>query len=211
MPISTVSKGESHARQHAQKRRVVFFDAKKISAAVERKLAHGGGRIDSSLYETGVNSRRSGFPAQWACSTRLIMTRWISRREIQPGNALDVLYEKLQAKNGDVVGHGNVSVCRAGARQSHAENLSFQLDRGPGLPIIMTGMARKHPQSAAAHAHQRHGDHLWLRHAQPSDPRLFKNASRRRFRRTDRQHRFMPAGDGTVSNFPAARAVTAIT
>ena len=82
------------------------FTVKKTSMDVERKLAHAGGRIDSSLYETGVSS---GIPAG-------VLNDMISaysydvdfQREIQPGDNMDVLFESLQTKSGVVAGHGNV-------------------------------------------------------------------------------------------------------
>jgi len=82
------------------------FAVKKMDIPLERKLARAGGRIESSLYETGI---ASGLPAS-------VLEEVISaysydvdfQRDIQPGNAMDVLFERLETKDGEVAGHGDV-------------------------------------------------------------------------------------------------------
>ncbi len=82
------------------------FAVHKIDLPLERKLARAGGRIDSSLYETGVDS---GIPA--ALLEELIAAYSYDvdfQRDIQRGDGMDVLFERLQTESGTVAGHGNV-------------------------------------------------------------------------------------------------------
>jgi murein DD-endopeptidase MepM/ murein hydrolase activator NlpD len=82
------------------------FAAKKVNAPTERRLARAGGRIDSSLYETGVSS---GLPP--ALLSEMINAYSYDvdfQREIQPGDTMDALFERIQTKEGAVAGHGNL-------------------------------------------------------------------------------------------------------
>jgi murein DD-endopeptidase MepM/ murein hydrolase activator NlpD len=82
------------------------FIAKKVTAPVERKLARAAGRIDSSLYETGM---AQGVPVSILSEIIGAYSYDIDfQRDIQPGDNMDVLFERLQTKEGVVAGHGNV-------------------------------------------------------------------------------------------------------
>lgn len=82
------------------------FELKKIDISMERKLAHAGGRINSSLYETGVET---GLPLGVLNDVINAYSYDVDfQREIQPGDTIDVLYEKLQTKDGTAIGNGDV-------------------------------------------------------------------------------------------------------
>ncbi|MBY0406763.1 MAG: peptidoglycan DD-metalloendopeptidase family protein [Rickettsiales bacterium] len=82
------------------------FAAKEIKAQLFQESARAGGEITSSLYETGINS---GIPAN-------ILGELISaysydvdfQRDIHSGDRIDVLFERLQTKEGTVAENGNV-------------------------------------------------------------------------------------------------------
>ena len=82
------------------------FDVKKINVEIEKKLARATGRIDSSLYETGISS---GMPVGVLADLISAYSYDVDfQREIQPGDNIDVLFERLQTKNGVTAGHGDV-------------------------------------------------------------------------------------------------------
>jgi len=82
------------------------FVTKKVNAALEKKLARAGGRIDSSLYETGVES---GIPTGVIADIIQAYSYDVDfQRDIQPGDTTDILYERIQTKDGVAAGHGNV-------------------------------------------------------------------------------------------------------
>lgn len=82
------------------------FTAQKVDTPVDLKLARAGGRIDSSLYDTGVGS---GLPPSLLNELITAYSYDVDfQREIQPGDGLDVLFERYQTKDGDTAGHGNV-------------------------------------------------------------------------------------------------------
>ena len=82
------------------------FEVKKIIEPVERRLAHAGGKINSSLYETGMNS---GIPAGLLNDIITAYSYDVDfQRDIQPGDTMDVLYERLETKQGTAAGHGNI-------------------------------------------------------------------------------------------------------
>lgn len=98
LPVSATATVEAKRRTDDD------FDVKKIDAPVERKLARAGGRINSSLYETGSSS---GLPATMLNQIITAYSYDVDfQREIQPGNAIDVLYEKYQTKEGVGTGVG---------------------------------------------------------------------------------------------------------
>jgi len=102
LPVSTTSTVEI-TRKNAEKN---DFDVKKIVLPVERKLAHAGGKITSSLYETGM---ASGIPA--GLLNDIITTYSYDvdfQRDIQPGDMMDVLYERMETKDGIAAGNGEV-------------------------------------------------------------------------------------------------------
>jgi murein DD-endopeptidase MepM/ murein hydrolase activator NlpD len=82
------------------------FEVKKIIEPVERRLAHAGGKINSSLYETGVTA---GIPASLLNDIINAYSYDVDfQRDIQPGDSMDVLYERLETKDGASAGHGNM-------------------------------------------------------------------------------------------------------
>src|SRR5262249_13419036 len=82
------------------------FETKQASVPVERKLARAGGRIDSSLYETGVGS---GLPPALVQEIINAYSYDVDfQRDIKNGDGIDVLFEQLRTPSGTHVGHGNV-------------------------------------------------------------------------------------------------------
>lgn len=82
------------------------FAAKEIKAQVFHKTAHAGGRIDSSLYETGM---AHGIPA--GVLNELITAYSYDvdfQRDIHSGDKINVLFDRLQTKEGTVASNGNV-------------------------------------------------------------------------------------------------------
>ena len=83
------------------------FTAKQVDIPVTSKLTHAGGIIESSLYQTVVDD---GLPP--ALVGELIKAYSYDvdfQREIKQGNSMNVLFERLHAKEtGQEVGHGNV-------------------------------------------------------------------------------------------------------
>lgn len=82
------------------------FAVKKLEAKVERKLAHAGGKITSSLYETAADA---GLPVGLVGSLINAYSYDVDfQRDIKDGDEISVLYEKLQTEKGESVGTGNV-------------------------------------------------------------------------------------------------------
>ncbi len=82
------------------------FSAKVVDSPIERKLARAGGRISNSFYETGISA---GIPP--ALLEQIVSAYSYDvdfQRDIQRGDALDVLFEKLQTKEGANAGHGDI-------------------------------------------------------------------------------------------------------
>lgn len=82
------------------------FDVKKIIEPVERRLSHAGGIINSSLYETGMGA---GIPAGLLNDIINAYSYDVDfQRDLQPGDSMDVLYERLETKEGNSAGNGNI-------------------------------------------------------------------------------------------------------
>ena len=82
------------------------FNVKKVDAPVYKKLAHAGGKINSSLYETGVDA---GIPP--AMINEIINAYSYDvdfQREIKSGNEIGVLFERMETADGTVAGNGNL-------------------------------------------------------------------------------------------------------
>lgn len=82
------------------------FAVKKVEVPVEKKLSRAGGKITGSLYETGVDA---GIPP--ALLSEIINAYSYDvdfQRDIQRGDGMDVLFEKLHTPSGEVAGYGNV-------------------------------------------------------------------------------------------------------
>lgn len=82
------------------------FAVKKLEAKVERKLAHAGGKITSSLYETAADA---GLPVGLVGSLINAYSYDVDfQRDIKDGDAISVLYEKLETEKGESAGTGNL-------------------------------------------------------------------------------------------------------
>ncbi len=82
------------------------FDVKKVDAPVEKKLSRAGGKIDGSLYQTGIDN---GIPASLLNEVIQAYSYDVDfQRDIKEGDAMDVLYESLETKDGVVAGHGDM-------------------------------------------------------------------------------------------------------
>jgi murein DD-endopeptidase MepM/ murein hydrolase activator NlpD len=82
------------------------FAVQKIDAPVETKLVRAGGTINSSLYETGVNS---GIPVGLLSEIITAYSYDVDfQRDIKAGHDMDVLFESKQTKSGITAGYGNV-------------------------------------------------------------------------------------------------------
>lgn len=82
------------------------FDVKKIQAPVEKKLRRSSGKIDSSLYETGV---AQGIPPALLADIITAYSYDVDfQRDIQRGDAIDVLYERMETEDGAVAAYGNI-------------------------------------------------------------------------------------------------------
>ncbi len=82
------------------------FNVKKVSVPVEQRLARAGGRIENSLYETG---KSAGIPHNMLSEIISAYSYDVDfQRDIQPGDSVDVLFEKRQTKAGADAGNGNM-------------------------------------------------------------------------------------------------------
>jgi murein DD-endopeptidase MepM/ murein hydrolase activator NlpD len=82
------------------------FSVKKIEAATQHKIARSGGVINSSLYETAAAGGVSP-----ALISELITAYSYDvdfQRDIKQGDAIDVLYERVETEDGTVIGQGNM-------------------------------------------------------------------------------------------------------
>jgi len=82
------------------------FTAKKVDMPLERRVAHAGGKINSSLYQTGYELGLSSSMLGEIINAYSYDVDF--QRDIQPGDAIDVLYERLQTKDGKVARNGNL-------------------------------------------------------------------------------------------------------
>ncbi len=82
------------------------FDIKKLQVPVERKLLRVSGKIDSSLYETAVAQGMP--PALLADMIGGFSYDVDFQRDIQRGDKITALYERMETKDGIVAGYGNV-------------------------------------------------------------------------------------------------------
>lgn len=82
------------------------YDVQKVEVPVEKKIVRTGGKISSSLYNTGI---KSGLPP--ALIGELINAYSYDvdfQRDIKNGDAVDVLFERQQTLKGDATGYGSV-------------------------------------------------------------------------------------------------------
>lgn len=83
------------------------FDVKKTLAPVEKKLKRVQGKIDSSLYETGIAAGLS--PALLSDIITAYSYDVDFQRDIQRGDAIDMLYERMETEDGAVASYGNIT------------------------------------------------------------------------------------------------------
>ncbi len=82
------------------------FAAKEVKAQVYQKSARAGGKIENSLYETGMES---GIPANVLAELINAYSYDVDfQRDIHTGDKIDVLFERMQTKEGTVASIGNV-------------------------------------------------------------------------------------------------------
>ncbi len=103
VPISNISSVQVTRTGEAEK---AHFAAKEVKAQVFHKSARMGGKIESSLYETGVHS---GIPANVLNELITAYSYDVDfQRDIHPGDKIDVMFDRMQTKEGAVAGNGNV-------------------------------------------------------------------------------------------------------
>jgi murein DD-endopeptidase MepM/ murein hydrolase activator NlpD len=100
LPMSKISKIEvSRAADDS-------FNVKRIDEPTVKKLAHVGGRINNSLYQTGIEA---GLPPSMINEIINAYSYDIDfQREIKKGNNMSVLFERMETKDGVVAGNGNL-------------------------------------------------------------------------------------------------------
>ncbi len=82
------------------------YAVNQVDVPIVKKLARAGGKIDSSLYNTIVGSGMSS-----AMVGEIIKAYSYDvdfQREIQQGDQVDVVFEKLQTEDGKPVGYGDI-------------------------------------------------------------------------------------------------------
>jgi len=82
------------------------YKVSQVDLPVEKKLARAGGKIDSSLYNTVVGS---GLPTSMVAEIIKAYSYDVDfQREIQNGDSVDVVFERMQTTDGKVAGYGNI-------------------------------------------------------------------------------------------------------
>ena len=82
------------------------FEAKQILRQVERRLVRASGRINDSLYQA---AQSAGLPAQTLAQLIRIFSYDVDfQRDLQPGDAFEVLFEQITDELGRVVHSGDV-------------------------------------------------------------------------------------------------------
>jgi murein DD-endopeptidase MepM/ murein hydrolase activator NlpD len=100
MPASQIATVELTRTQDDQ------FSARKINAPLTKKLARAGGEINSSIYQTGADA---GIPP--AMLNEIINAYSYDvdfQRDVKKGDAIDVLFERMETPNGSIAGNGNI-------------------------------------------------------------------------------------------------------
>lgn len=81
------------------------FSVQKIDIPLTKKLARAGGTIDSSIYQTGSDS---GIPPSMLNELINAYSYDVDfQRDVKKGDAIDVLFERMETDDGTVVGNGN--------------------------------------------------------------------------------------------------------
>ncbi|HEU5047646.1 MAG TPA: peptidoglycan DD-metalloendopeptidase family protein [Rickettsiales bacterium] len=97
-PVKTIKLARSQADNS--------YTVKEIKANVTKSLARGGGVITSSLYQTAIDS---GVPPQMIYEIISALSYDVDfQRDIQPGDKIDVVYERMHTDQNVTTGYGNV-------------------------------------------------------------------------------------------------------
>jgi len=82
------------------------FIVKKTDTPLTKKLARAGGTIDSSIYQTGAEA---GIPPAMLGEIINAYSYDVDfQRDIKKGNSIDVLFERMETKDGVAAGNGNL-------------------------------------------------------------------------------------------------------
>ena len=99
LPISAISTIELSRNQDDD------FVVKKIDAPLTKRLARAGGSINGSIYQTGADA---GIPASMLNEIINAYSYDVDfQRDVKKGDAIDVLFERMETQNGVVAGSGN--------------------------------------------------------------------------------------------------------
>lgn len=81
------------------------FKVKKVDEPLVKRLARSGGAINNSIYQTGVNA---GIPASMLNEIITAYSYDVDfQRDVKKGGSIDVLFERMETKNGIVASSGN--------------------------------------------------------------------------------------------------------
>lgn len=95
------------------------LNAKKIKLPTKKIIAHAGGGIRGSLYETAI---KDGMPsALLAPVTKALSYDVDFQRDIHPGNSFDILYESYMTEDGRHAGTGKVLYAKLKLRRKTLE------------------------------------------------------------------------------------------
>ncbi len=82
------------------------FNIRKINSPITKRLARAGGVIDGSIYKTGADV---GIPASMLNDIITAYSYDVDfQRDVKKGDSIDVLFERMETKDGKVVGNGNL-------------------------------------------------------------------------------------------------------
>ncbi len=99
LPVSGISTIELNRTEDGR------FQVKKTNVPLIKKLAHVGGAIDSSIYQTGADA---GIPASMLNELINAYSYDVDfQRDIKKGDSIDVLFERMETNDGTVAGNGN--------------------------------------------------------------------------------------------------------
>ena len=99
LPVSALSTIELSRTRDDQ------FTMKKTNVPLTKKLARAGGTIDSSIYKTGADA---GIPASMLNELINAYSYDVDfQRDVKKGNSIDVLFERMETKDGAIAGNGN--------------------------------------------------------------------------------------------------------
>jgi murein DD-endopeptidase MepM/ murein hydrolase activator NlpD len=83
-----------------------LFSARKINAPLTKKLARAGGEINSSIYQTGADA---GIPPAMLNEIITAYSYDVDfQRDVKKGDAIDVLFERMETPSGAIAGNGNI-------------------------------------------------------------------------------------------------------